>query len=766
MIDIRDDRSIYLQTQNTSYWMHVNQYQHLEHLYYGPYIETQKVDALRVPHHVSFGSSVNLGQQYSLDQQRQEIAFSGKGDFREPSYQLIDQDGSFVSHLRVKDISLSDSIAYPTEFFSPRKTEQTQQCIIQLVDDYFDVSVFLYYTLYPEYDVICRHTKIINHSDQTIKIKKLMSASFDCFENDYQVLTLNGTWGKEAQIKLNQVQSGTQIHQSLTGASSSLNNPGLLVFNEDHAIGLNLIYSGNHYNSVQAHYDGSMRIMMGINPNQFEWHLKPEQSFSTPVAVLTTGQNQIEVTQQFHRFIRDCIIPIEPFEKPVTYNHWEGTFFDYDHTKLISFATKAKNCGMDLFVIDDGWFGDRNDDYRSLGDYFENQKKFPHGLKSTIQKIKDLGLKVGIWVEPEMVSEDSELFRAHPDWAIGKAHHIRAKGRNQYVLDLCNDEVVDYIVKNVSQVIDEYEVDYIKWDMNRHHSDQFSPTLKNQLEFDVRYQMGLVKALKQIFEARPHIFLEMCSSGGNRFDLGMLSVAQQIWTSDNTDAMDRLKIQEGTAIFYPLTSISNHVSGKVNAQTLRNTPLSTRFNVACFGGFGYELDLNILSKAELNEIKDQIQFYKKIKEIVLKGDYRVNPMKNEHRTCWQVTYHNQGLVGLFQGINHALQPREKLRVYDLDPNKFYVLKSKSQKLFIDRYGEILKHVTSLPIHPYGMIMNQVSKYKTMEDGNYEVVASGGHLRQGIVLNDVFLGTGYHPQIRLWGDFGSTLYTIQEEQDEQ
>ena len=761
-----DDYKIYFQGQNSSYWMKVNIHRHLEHLYYGPKILIQEVDVLENKNRIQFGSLINIHDNYSLDTQLLEFSSAGKGDFRPVAMELEDMRQSFVSDLRVTKTTINDTIEYPQSFFVPRTTSETQQCVIELEDAYHPITLTLFYTFYPEYDILIRHSKITNHHENPLIINKLMSTQLDLLESDYRVLTLNGTWGREAQIKIDEIQSGTLVHGSLTGTSSSHNNPGLMLFNNQEAYGFNLMYSGNHFNSITKHFDHSLRVMMGINPAQFKWTLKQHETFETPVALMTySNASKKGVTQNFHQFIKDCIIPQAPFEKPIIYNHWEGTFFNYDHKKLLSFASKAADLGMELFVIDDGWFGHRDDDFRSLGDYHINQKKFPHGLKHTIDKIKDLGLKVGLWVEPEMVSEDSDLYRSHPEWVIGETDKPRIKGRNQWILDLCQKEVQDYIIEKVGHAIDAYGVDYIKWDMNRNYSDQFSSALVHQKEFEVRTQQGLVRILKEIFEPRPHIFLEMCSSGGNRFDLGMLRVAQQIWTSDNTDAMDRLRIQEGTAVFYPLTAISNHVSGKVNAQTLRQNPLSTRFNVAIFGAFGYELDLNICSKVELDEIRKQIETAKRLRHLILHGKYQVLSSKLENRVIWQVGTESEALVGLYQGMNHGLQPKEKLRVKDLKPESFYKVTSLDQELMLDRYGEILKHVMDLKIHPYGMLMTKLAQHKSMPDGKFEAVASGALLASGILLNELFIGTGYHQDLRLWGDFGSTLYYIQEISDE-
>ncbi|HHX52844.1 MAG TPA: alpha-galactosidase [Erysipelothrix sp.] len=761
MIDIRDHK-IYFTGKESSYWMQVNVHRHLEQLYYGPRIPLQEVDVLENKNRVQFGSQVNIHEGYSLNTQLLEFSSAGKGDFRPVSIELESDDDSFVSDLRVSDVYINEKIDFPSEYFSPRINENTQQCVIELTDDYFPVLIKLFYTFYSEYDVIIRHTQLLNKSENEVIINKVMSTQLDLLESDYKVLSLNGSWGKEAQITIDDVNSGTLVHESLVGSSSALNNPGLLLFNDESAYGFNLMYSGNHYNSVTHHIDDSLRVMMGINPHQFKYHLQMDEVFNTPLALMTySNQSRKGVTQNFHRFIRDMIIPEPPFEKPIVYNHWEGTFFDYDHKKLVSFATKAADLGMELFCIDDGWFGQRDDDFRSLGDYSINQKKFPQGIKHTIDKIKGLGLKVGIWVEPEMVSEDSDLYRTHPEWVVGRQDKPRIKGRNQWILDLCQVEVQDYIIQQVSHVIDNYGVDYIKWDMNRNHSDQYSNVLKHQKEFDIRYQQGLVRVLREIFYSRPHIFLEMCSSGGNRFDLGMLAVAQQIWTSDNTDAMDRLRIQEGTAIFYPLSAISNHVSGRVNTQTIRHNPLSTRFNVAIFGGFGYELDLNICSKVELDEIRKQIEVAKSLRELIVYGDYQVLKSKLENRVVWQVKYKDEALVGLFQTINYGLQSKEKLRVKDLDPEKFYRVTSIDQALFIDRFGELLKHVTNLKVHPYGAIMHKYAQHKSMDDGKFEAISSGALLSNGILLNEIYMGTGYHPELRIWGDFGSTLYHIRE-----
>lgn len=764
MIKISEN-TIYFQGKSTSYWIKVNPHHHLEQLYYGPKILIQNVDVLENKNRVNFGSQVDIHDNYTLNTQLLEISTAGKGDFRPVSLEMSHLvDDSFVSDLRVKNFYLNSKIDYPTNYFYPRTNSITQQLVVELKDDYFNVLIKLYYTFYPDYDILIRHTSIENIGDETVYLDKVMSVQLDVLESEYKLLSLNGSWGKETQITFDEIHSGTLVHQSLTGSSSALTNPGFMLISHQQAIGFNLMYSGNHMYSVTKHMDDSLRVMSGINPSQFKWTLKSKEIFETPVALMTCSESGRKgVTQNFHRFINDMIIPNAPFEKPIVYNHWEGTFFDYDHLKLMSFAKKAKNLGMELFVIDDGWFGKRDNDSVSLGDYSINPKKFPNGIKYTIDKIKELDLKVGLWVEPEMISEDSELYRTHPEWVVGRNDKSRIKGRNQWILDLCQQDVQDYIIQQVNQVIDEYGVDYIKWDMNRNHSDQYSSAILSQKEFDVRYQMGLTRVLKEIFLNRPHIFLEMCSSGGNRFDLGMLAVAQQIWTSDNTDAIDRLKIQEGTACFYPLRSISNHVSGKVNTQTLRHNPLSTRFNVATFGAFGYELDLNICSKAELNEIRRQIKTYQSLRHLILKGDYQVISRKN--RTIWQVTYQNEALVGLFQTINQALQPKEKLRVMDLEPEKMYKVNSIDQALFIDRFGELLKHVSDLKIHPYGIVMHKMAQHKTMEDGKFSAIASGKLLSQGILLNEIYMGTGYHPDLRIWGDFGSTLYHIREVSDE-
>jgi len=489
--------------------------------------------------------------------------------------------------------------------------------------------------------------------------------------------------------------------------------------------------------------------MQGISPDNFHWELLPGERFETPEAVMSVSDHGFGgLSQRMHRFVLEHIIPAywQYRERPVLYNDWEGCMFDFNQRKLLSLAKQAKDLGCELFVLDDGWFGKRDNDTAGLGDYTVNKKKLPQGLKGLSERINHMGMEFGLWFEPEAVNPDSDLYRAHPDWALTDGF-APLTGRNELLLDLTKPEVRDYIVESVTQVLDNANISYVKWDMNRH-----SIALGEKAH---RYILGLYDVLGRIFHPRPHILLESCSSGGNRFDLGMLCYGPQIWCSDNTDPISRLEIQENLSYLYPQSTFGAHVSASPHAQTLRTTPLTTRGNVSFFGCLGYELDLDHLLPVEQKEIKEQIALYKKYRTVFQFGIF--SRLKNG----WQVRHGKTAIAGVFRKLRDAAPGYEQLRMKQLDPGKRYHFRNRTQELRIGQFGSLVKHVVPVNLNPNGAILRTADRHMTMHDGVQELTASGAALMSGVTLLPLFRGTGYHERQRTLLDFGSEVYIAQE-----
>ena len=489
--------------------------------------------------------------------------------------------------------------------------------------------------------------------------------------------------------------------------------------------------------------------MQGINPANFCYTLQPGEQFETPEAVMAYSDAGFNgLSARMHKFVLDHVVPEywSHRERPILYNSWEGCMFDFNESRLVDLARRAKNLGCELFVLDDGWFGKRNDDLAGLGDYNVNLKKLPHGLNGLAQKVNKLGLEFGLWFEPESVNEDSDLYRAHPDWALTDRFPT-IYGRHQLLLDLTKPEVRDYIVENVSRVLDSANITYVKWDMNRH-----SVAVGRKAHGHV---LGLYDVLRRIFEPRPQILLESCSSGGNRFDLGMLCFGPQVWCSDNTDPISRLEIQGNLSYLYPQSTFGAHVSAAPHAQTLRATPLSTRGNVSFFGCLGYELDLKHLVAIEVQEIKHQIEVYKDHRRLFQFGAFR------RMHNGWQVSLEGITAAGVFHTLVPAAAGYEQLRLKGLDAEKTYHLRTRAQKIRIGQFAHLLKHVAPVNLNPNGAVISAADKHYGLENGVEGYRLSGAALLSGILLQPGFRGTGYDTNQNTQGDYGSNLYLIEE-----
>lgn len=770
------DQVFQLDTAKTSYIFRVDKLGFLRHGYYGPKLNRPSAYSFvfeKVAYPV--GSSVLVDEAndptMSLDMTLLEYSTLGKGDYREPSIHLEHPQG-YVLDFRYVSHELIEGGIELTGLPSPHGADQT--LIITLEDKVAGVRYLLLYSVFENANVILRTTKIINTSSHPLTVHKAMSFQLDMLNQAYDLKTTYGGWISENRQIRQRLNPGIYINDSKTGHSSNRHNPYTLLLGKEttlthgDAYGFNLIYSGNHYTMVELTTYDKLHIQVGINPLMFAYTLNVDETFVSPWAVLTfssSGENG--VSQNFHTFVNHHVIqgPWANQARPILLNNWEATYFSFDETKLMRLLAKAKAVGIELFVLDDGWFGRRKDDLRGLGDYDVNMKKLPHGLDGLAKRINKAGLKFGLWFEPEMVNEDSLLFETHPDWAITCPERTPSKGRHQLMLDLSRAEVQDYLISSISTVLKSANIEYVKWDFNRHMSDFYSP-LYPQGEFIHRYTLGLYRVLDMLTKAFPQILWEGCSSGGNRTDLGMLSYFQQNWTSDNTDGFERITIQSGAATAYPLSTMGAHVSASPSHQMLRRTSIETRFNVACFGVLGYELDLNKLSALEERQVKAQIQFYKTHRRLLQFGTfYRFKDMTTDGYALWMVLSKDrkEGLIGYYQGLAKPNPSVDTLHVQGLIDDALYVLEAREQQTNIKLFGGLLNMAMPIKLNEDGFVIDLLSKHKSIEQllkmkDVERYVMYGDALNHGAVkLNPQWLGTGVNDQVRILADFGSNLY---------
>ena len=736
----------HIRTEAWSYLFQIDAYGIPRHLHFGVPVRTEDAVALSCRPGLGWGSSVLLDREdtaSSLDFLGLEWSGSGRGDYRESPLELAGVSTDF----RYESFEILEGTAPMT---LPQAHGAVETLKVTLAQG--GAKLHLYYSVFPT--AITRRCVLENIGDAPIRLNKLMSFTLD-LAGSFTMATFNGGWIAEMRRENTPVGMSKVVNESLTGSSSNRHNPGFLLYEPDateafgRVYGFNLIYSGNHYAAAQQSLQGLTRVMQGINPANFSLELAGGETFETPEAVLCHSDRGFGgLSERMHTFVNDHIIPSywRGRPRPVLYNSWEGCVFDFNRHRLLDLAHRAKDLGCELFVLDDGWFGARNNDKAGLGDYNVNSKKLPQGMEDLAEKIRAKGLQFGLWFEPESVNPDSDLYRAHPDWALTD-DFPPIYGRNQLLLDLTKEEVRDYIVENVSRILDSARISYVKWDMNR-----------NSVALGAKahdFVLGLYDVLRRIFLPRPHILLESCSSGGNRFDLGMMCFSPQVWASDNTDPIERLMIQEGCSYLYPQSVVGAHVSAAPHAQTLRTTPLSTRGNVAFFGCLGYELDLKHLLKVEIREIQEQIAFYKHYRHIFQYGTFR------RTRSGWQVSCGDVTLAGVFHGLVHAAPGYEQLRVYGLEAEGRYRVTSLAQSIRLGQFGNLLKHVAPLNIDPNGQLLRLADRHFTLPTGKEELTVSGSALGSGILLRPQFRGTGYDENQRTQGDFGSDIYVIEK-----
>lgn len=683
-------RTFKLLTNKSSYHILVGPYDTLLHTHYGRRIEDELDHLIETMNrsHCGNPNEAGLDRTFSLDTQPQEYSTFGMGDYRLDCLEVLNHDGSSAVDLRYHSHQIIEGKYRLNRLPSVYDTEEVQgmTLVITCVDHVTDVYVDLYYGVIEEYDVITRAVKIRNEGNHSIYLTKALSACVDFPDHQYDMIHFYGKHEMEREYERQSVGHSIMSVESHRGLSSHQHNPFVMLAekntteSEGQCYGFSLLYSGNFQAQTEVDQIGQMRLTMGIHPAFFKYEVKPGEAFDTPeVAMSYSSEGLGRISHNFHKLVRHHICKgyYKNRRRPVLINNWEATYFDFDTDKLVSIAKEAVDLGIEMLVMDDGWFGNRNDDDTSLGDWTANVQKLGTSLKELTNRIHEVGCQFGIWFEPEMVNEDSNLYRAHPDWCLMIPGRPPTRCRNQLVLDLSRKEVKDYIYQSITHILDTADIDYIKWDFNRSIAEVWSggKDRAHQGEVFHDYILNLYEILETLNQNYPKLLIEGCSSGGGRFDMGMLQYQPQIWASDNTDAMDRLYIQYGTSFGYPLSTVGSHVSAVPNHQTGRTTPMHTRGIVAMAGTFGYELDVTQLSDEEKDVVRSQVASYKENHSLIHNGVlYRLtNPYENTIYTAWEVVDDNQdnGIVSVVFHQSHGNPRFYRLYLQGLDEQKMY-----------------------------------------------------------------------------------------------
>ena len=766
----------HLQTLNSSYIVCVHESGQLINLHYGARIEHfENIRSLFQNYSTQVGSSTlyTKGENYTLDTMILEYPSYGKGDYRTPALLIEYEDGTRTSDFTYYGYTLHPHMINPKGMPHIRESNgrgSIDTLEIILKEKYADVFLHLFYTAVDDSDAIVRFSRVENKQDLNIQIHSIMSMNLDFTDDAYDMITLDGMWIRERQLNRRALKPGVVSIDSKKGVSGANHAPfiGLVrtgtCDNHGEAYGYSLAYSGNFVGKVEVSPYHMTRIQMGISDFDFEWPLAPEEVFETPEVVMVYASNGLNgMSQRFHNCINNHLIaPQWQFkERPILINNWEATYFDFDEKKLLKLAKAAKDVGIELFVLDDGWFKGRNNDQSSLGDWVVDTKKLPNGLEGISKKIRALGMDFGIWVEPEMVSEDSDLYRTHPEWSIGSPLKETALGRNQRLLNLSDPMVRNYLMTSLTAVIEKSNASYVKWDMNRNFSDMYGSNLSpNEMKaFNHRYVLGLYALLSELTEAFPNVLFESCSSGGNRFDMGMLYYMPQTWTSDNTDATERVEIQYGTSLIFPTSTMGAHVSGRPSHQVLRTTPIESRFNVAAFGLLGYELDLTKISAFDKRVITKQIEFYKKHRRTLQFGTfYRNGSPFEQNITTWYSINDKEVVLGYYQKLQRPCAQLESIKLNGLDDQTTYAFETRMQFQNVSTFGELINPYIPINIKEGGLIQNFINNryLYAMEQQSFKL--PGDVIKHiGLRMYAQFSGTGIDEHTRFIGDFGSRMY---------
>ena len=679
-----------LSTGGTTYQMMVDKYGVLNHIYYGENVGQEDMSYLLDYRDSGFSGNpyeAENEREYSLDTRPQEYPTNGVGDYRINSVSVVNPDGTDAVDFRYEGYTISKgkySIPGMPALYGDENDADT--LVVHMKDTVTGLVAELYYSVWEKQDIITRCVRFENTNTEPIVLTKAASMNLDLMQGEWEMIHFHGRHCMERQFERVPVMHGVLEVGSRRGASSHHNNPFVILCaketTEDFGpcYGTALVYSGNFSIEVEKDQMNQTRMNAGIHSDRFAWTLESGAEFYTPEAVMTfSGEGFGKMTSNFHHTFREhlCRGKYKHERRPVLINNWEATYFDFDNEKILKIAEGAAKLGVEMLVLDDGWFGKRDGDLSGLGDWFVNTDKLKGGLKPVVDGVNSLGMKFGLWFEPECISEDSDLYRAHPDWALQIPGRKPCRSRYQLILDMSREDVRDYLYERMTDILDSANIEYVKWDMNRHISDVYSAKLPKERQGEVshRYMLGLYDLLERLVTRYPNILWEGCSGGGGRFDLGMLYYYPQIWCSDDTDAMERVKIQYGTSFAYPISTVGSHVSAVPNHQTGRVTPIDARGVVAMAGSFGYELDLNLLSDKEKEEVKEQIKTFKKYYPLTHEGEYYrlTNPFENQMYAAWEFVAQDQNEV-LIQGLQLHAQPNspsQHIPVKGLDPEKMY-----------------------------------------------------------------------------------------------
>lgn len=682
------NRIFELDTRNTSYRIGIaDEEGFVGHIYYGQKIRPQKCDQFLRTCEAPFVPSKNNRERCSfMDTFPTEYSGNGIGDYRESCIAVKTANGSRTVDLKFVDYDIVNGkpgiSGLPASFAGE---EEVQTLVVHMMDGGCGIDVDLIYSVFEDEDVITRSVSVKNAGDRDIRLTKVYSACIDMDDEDFEMLTLHGSWARERQIERCPIAYGKQSVSSLRGESSHQDHPFMAWMTKGtdqttgDVYGMHFVYSGNFIAQIEKSQFDSIRAVMGIHSEGFEWWLTPGETFTAPEVVLTYSHDGLgQMTRNLHDFYRCHMIRSRYLhqKRPVLINNWEATYFDFTREKLIAIAQKAKECGVELFVLDDGWFGARTTDHAGLGDWVANPDRLPEGITGIAEDIEKVGLKFGLWFEPEMTNKDSDLYREHPDWILSVPGRHDSHGRFQYVLDFSRKEVVDRIYEMMAKILSTAKVSYVKWDMNRSITECYSAVLPADRQGEVfhRYILGVYDLYERLTSTFPHVLFESCASGGGRFDPGILYYAPQGWTSDDTDAIERVKIQYGTSMCYPISSMGSHVSVVPNHQTRRETPLKTRANAAYFGTFGYELDLNKLTAEEIEEVKKQVKFMKAYREVIQYGTfYRLASPFDDEECGWMVVSDDKktAIVAWFRTLYTPNKCFTRMKLHGLDPDAIY-----------------------------------------------------------------------------------------------
>ncbi|MFZ1541632.1 MAG: alpha-galactosidase [Enterococcus aquimarinus] len=685
----KEQQVFHLCNNQISYLIEVEEHGYLAHLYFGKKINHYSGHYQYVRDMRSFGPYPEAADHdtFSLDTVMLEYPGYGFGDFREPAYNFKLKDGSRITDFRYDSFEIVQgkcAIEGLPHLYTNQATE-AETLIITLKDDVAQLRLKLNYTIYQDYATVIRSTTLINDSTETVEINQLASQSLDFPNRSFELIHLNGAWGRERQLTREKIEIGTKVLDSKRGSSSHHQNPFVTLVEptttefQGEAYGFCLVYSGNHQTVIEKDNYSQTRVVMGMNPFNFAWQLPAGESFHSPEVVnVYSNQGLNQMSKTYHDLFNHHLIRGEHQlkERPVLINNWEATYFDFDDAKIHGIVDEAQALGIEMFVLDDGWFGERKDDHRSLGDWYEFEGKLEQGLEGIAQYVHDKGMKFGLWFEPEMISKDSDLHRAHPDWVLSVPGRPRSLSRQQHVLDFSRADVRDHIYQQMTAILDRVPIDYIKWDMNRNMTEVYSLLLDPEMQGEVshRYILGLYEFMEKLTQAYPHILFESCSGGGGRYDAGMLYYMPQTWTSDNTDPIARLKIQYSTSLVYPISTMGAHVSAIPNHQTGRETSLDIRGNVAMSGVLGYELDLTTLSEEEKVLIVKQVDFYKEHRQLLQFGDFvRLKSPYEENEVAWMFVSKDkkEAIVFYFRVLVEASAPYVTLKLAHLDETLEY-----------------------------------------------------------------------------------------------